>query len=129
MTYDDAVRALEDIAASGAHVNVFIAGRSGSLLAGLGGRLVRAEGPWVDQEWAPVYVARGGDKDFRAYFVDGGQEHDKRPCFAICRSLLQAFEAVTVDELDDGAPGVYWRALTLGVDGVFINIGVETEDD
>lgn len=124
MTYDELLVALGDIVASEAHVNVFIAGRSGSMLLGLGGRLRRAENAFVEDEWAPVYIAHGGDEDFAAFYVDGGQDDDACPCFAVCEGLLQTVEAVGPDDLQGPGGGTYWRGLTIGVDGVIINIGV-----
>lgn len=127
MTYDDVLVALDDIVAAETPVQVFIGGQTGTLVAGLGGSLHRVAGPFLD-ELRPVYVAHGGgDADLAAFFVHGGQEHGRLPCFVICRALFETATAVTQDELAESATaGMFWRALTVFNGGVAINIGVES---
>ena len=130
LTYEDVLVTLGDIAATSARVHVFIAGQTGAFVAGLGGRLRRVQdGPFLDA-LRVMYVAKGGDEDFAAFFVHDGEEGEDGPCFAICRSFFQTATAVSQEDLEQGeGAGLYWRALTIFVGGVAINIGVQADEE
>lgn len=125
LTYDEVVVALADIAAAGSQVQVYIAGQKGAFVAGLAGMLRPVDDAFAD-ELRPMYVAHGGDEELVAYHVHAG-EHSS-PCFVLCRSLFETARAVETDELRrEEVAGIFWRALTIFVGGVALNIGVQSE--
>lgn len=129
LDYEDALRALDDIAGSDDQVDVFIAGQAGVFVAGLGGVLHRIPSGLFLDEIRAMYVAKGGDADMVGFVVNAGEATDPGPCIAICRRLFQSAASVTQDELEAGsAAGLYWRGLTIFVGGVAVHIGVKRED-
>lgn len=115
LDYEDALRALNDIAASQTHVIVSLTPRGGPQLALMQGRIERRE---MRPELRDRHTEDGGGDEFELYGIGSGS-------FVISRDLLESIEIVGEKVLAAFGEGI-WRSMTLVVDGVDLKITATT---